>query len=149
MEWAEQFVHISEEEKEIISHARKTLLFDKNKPWVKKDNPNFDTTMGGYDGAEECELVGLYLLSQLRHLKIRFALYRDDGAGISSQTPRQNEIMKKEICNIFQRNGLKITIKTNMKTIDFLDVTLDLRTNTFKPFNKPNNTPLYINVKSN
>ena len=42
-----------------------------------------------------------------------------------------------------------ITIKTNMKTIDFLDVTLDLRTNTFKPFNKPNNTPLYINVKSN
>ena len=33
--------------------------------WIKKgDNPYFDVTMGSYDGAEICELVGLYLLYQ-------------------------------------------------------------------------------------
>ena len=33
----------------------------------KKDNPESDVTMGSYDGAELCELVGLYLLP-LRNL---------------------------------------------------------------------------------
>ena len=28
----------------------------------KKDNREFDVNMGSYDGAEFCELVGLYLL---------------------------------------------------------------------------------------
>ena len=46
---------------ETILHARKSLLFNKNEVWVKKDNPDFDVTMGSFDGAEVCELVGLYL----------------------------------------------------------------------------------------
>ena len=32
-----------------IFHARKSLLFDKTSTWVKKDNPNFDVTMGSVD----------------------------------------------------------------------------------------------------
>ena len=35
-----------------------------------------------------------------------------------------------------------------MKTIDFLDVTLDLNSRTYKTFNKPNNTPLYVHKQS-
>ena len=57
--------------------------------------------------------------------------------------------MKKEICQIFKKKLLKITIQTNMKTMDFLDVTLDLNSRSYTPFNKPKNTPLYINVLSN
>ena len=30
----------------------------------KKNNPEFDFTMGSFDGAETSELVGLYLLSK-------------------------------------------------------------------------------------
>ena len=46
-------------------HARKSLLFDKNEPWTKKDNANlFDVTMGSFDGVEVCELVGLLALSK-------------------------------------------------------------------------------------
>ena len=30
-------------------------------PWHKMTNPDFDVTMGSYDGTETCELVGLYL----------------------------------------------------------------------------------------
>ena len=39
-----------------ILHARKSLLFNKNEVWVKKDNPDFDVIMGSFDGAEVCEL---------------------------------------------------------------------------------------------
>ena len=41
----------------------------------------FDVTMGSYDGAELCELVGLYLLNQLSTVidKSSVGLYRDDG----------------------------------------------------------------------
>ena len=50
----------------------------------------------------------------------------------------------------FQENfGLKITITTNLKTVNFLDVTFDLSTERYQPFNKPNDTPTYINVNSN
>ena len=43
-------------------------------------NPLFDVTMGSYDGAEVCELVGLYLLSKLTpQMGIKnVGLYRDD-----------------------------------------------------------------------
>ena len=43
-------------------HARKSLRFDKDNVWVKKDNAKFGVIMGSYDGEELCELVGLYLL---------------------------------------------------------------------------------------
>ncbi len=37
--------------------------------------------MGAYDGAELCELVGLYILSKLEKLigKNQLGIYRDDG----------------------------------------------------------------------
>ena len=43
--------------------ARKSLLFDNNKSPRQKQgaNPMFDVTMGSFDGAEVCELVGLFL----------------------------------------------------------------------------------------
>ena len=44
---------------------------------------------------------------------------------------------------------LKITIKANKKVVNFLDVTLDLNTEKFKPYSKTSNTPLYVHSKSN
>ena len=50
---------------QIIKHARKLPLFDSTCVWVKNGgNPLFDVTMDSCDGAEVCELVGLYLLSK-------------------------------------------------------------------------------------
>ena len=64
--YAKQHTTISEEDVEIIMHSRKTVLFDKDEPWVKRgDSPMFDVAMGCYDGAEVCELVGLYILHKL------------------------------------------------------------------------------------
>ena len=39
------------------------LLYSNGELWAKKTSSNlFDITMGSYDGAESCELVGAYLL---------------------------------------------------------------------------------------
>ena len=74
-----------------------------------------------------CELVGSFLLCQHPdHIREQVGLYRDDGLGAFNKTPRQIEEIKKKICKVFSFYGLKITIEANKKTIDFLDVTLDL-----------------------
>ena len=99
----------------------------KQKPMQKKADTTFEVTMGGYDGAETCELVGSSLFSQLRKLNINIGLYRYDGLAISNTTPRDTENIKKEICRILNHNGLRITIKANKQTINFLDVTFNLK----------------------
>ena len=37
----------------------------------------------------------------------------------------------------------------NTKAVNFLDVTLDLASESFKPYRKPNDRPLYVHVESN
>ena len=60
---AKKYVPISKKEIETIMHARKSLLFGNNSTWIKKGgNTTFDVTMGSFDGAEICELVGLFIL---------------------------------------------------------------------------------------
>ena len=50
--FAEGHVEITDEEKRIIFHCQKSLLFYKNEPWKKKDSDScFDVTIGSYDGA--------------------------------------------------------------------------------------------------
>jgi len=58
LQFASNCETINEKDKEIISHSRKSLLFNKKETWAKKGNSLFDVTMGAYDGAEVCELVG-------------------------------------------------------------------------------------------
>ena len=45
--------------------------------------------------------------------------------------------------------GLSLTFKVNIKATDFLDVKLVLEADEYKPFMKPNDTPLYIDTQSN
>jgi len=80
-------------------------------------------TMGGYDGTETCELVEAYILKliTLKHGK-SFGLYRDDGLGVSDKTPKEIENIKKDVYRIFFENGLKITIETNEKIINSVDI---------------------------
>ena len=53
------------------------------------------------------------------------------------------------MCKIFGTYNLKITFDVNHKRVDFLDVNFDLDTELYKPFLKPNDTPQYVNRKSN
>ena len=58
IKFAEKTLSLDRKDKEIIFHARKSLLFNKGESWIKKGDKLFDVTMGAYDGAEVCELVG-------------------------------------------------------------------------------------------
>ena len=108
--------------------------------------------MGAYDGAECCELIGLLVLSKIeaKYPQLNFGLYRDDGLGAHRRIPGPRlERIKKDIIRIFKDHGLSITILTGLKRVNFLDVTMDLDTNKYKPFGKPNSTPSYIHKESN
>ena len=65
-----------------------------------------------------------------------FGLYRYDGLGVTDKQPQKVEAMKKDICSIFKRNGLRITITANKKIVNFLDVTLNLNSGEHMVFNK-------------
>ena len=45
--------------------------------------------------------------------------------------------------------GLSIIVTTNITSVDFLDVTFHLNTESYQPFRKPNNEPKYIDISSN
>ena len=109
--------------------------------------------MGSYDGAEICELVGLYILSFLGKVCgiQNVGLYRDDGLACFRKIsgPSSDKIQKDMIRTFRENFGLKITIATNLKTVSFLDVIFNFCIGKYQPYKKPNDTPTYINVNSN
>ena len=120
---------------------------------MKKNNAStFDVTMGSFDGAEVCELVGVYMLHELTaHVgRAQIGLYRDDGlAVLRNTTGSAAERIRKSLTAVFAGHGLKVTIDTNLKVVNFLDVTFNLSTGGYMPHRKPGDTPQYINTHSN
>ena len=78
---------------DIILQTKSGLLFNNKQAWIKKGRESFDVTMGSWDGAEVCDIVGMYLLSQISDINLNIGLYRDDGLAVSALTPRQNETL--------------------------------------------------------
>ena len=107
--------------------------------------------MGAYDGAETADLIGLFLLDVItkRIKDIEAGLYRDDGLAVAETTPRNIEKIRQKIVNIMEEFGLKTTSTANQKVVQFLDVTLDLENESYKPFIKPGDKPIYVNKQSN
>ena len=103
--------------------------------------------MGCFDGAEICELVGLYILNDLwrKFGKDFVGLYRDDGLSlIKGKSGRVIDNARKDLCKLFRQYDLKITSQVNYQKVNFLDVTLDLRNESYQPYRIPDNEPLYI-----
>ena len=89
-----KYDNITDEEKDIIIQDKKSILFNKQTQWCKRENQNFDVTMEGFDEAESWKLVGLLqyiMVLQIEHLDINVGLYRDDGLAVCNKTPRQTE----------------------------------------------------------
>ena len=77
-------------------------------------------------------------------------LYRYDGLEIFQNISKADiEKKKKQIVKVFEDCTLSITLKFNLKLLDFLDVTFNLVNDIYKPYRKPNNKPLYVNKHSN
>ena len=105
--------------------------------------------MGSLDRAEICKIVGLYLLNRLSKLlgKENLGFYRDDDlAPINSCSGPVLDRTRKKIIALFKKEGLNITIETNLAKTDFLDVKFNLVTGKYVPYCKPNSDPLYISM---
>ena len=151
LNFASEYIYISKFDIDVINHARKSLLFDGSSTWIKKQGGLFDVSMGAYDGAEVCELVGTYMLNVLsKKKKNDLGLYWDDGLVVlKTKSGLQSEQVKKNIQKIFKDHGLDIIVPCNMKVVNYLDVTFDLSDRTYKPYTKPNNEIKYIHKNSN
>ena len=151
LNWARTLTAVSSEEENTILHCRRSFLFYNKEAWVKKENSNFDVGMGSLDSAEVCELVGLFILHKLEKLFSRemVGLYRDDGLAVTSLPGPGLGKLRKEVIKVFSSFNLKITIEAGMKVTDFLDVTLNLQNNIYRPYRKDKNPPIYIQRASN
>ena len=149
LKWAQKYHNITVTEFDALMHARRTILYDhKGNVLPQKNSKNqFDVSMGANDGAEICELVGLYILIEI-HKNIDFTsvgLYRDDGlAVIRSAFGSSLDRYRKKLITLFQDNELKITVITGKTSINFC-----LNSESFQPYRKPNDEPLYIDRNSN
>ena len=125
LDFASEYRPISRLEHDIILHAKCSLLFSKDSSWEKKSSNNlFNVTMGSFDGAETCKLVGYYLLSATCYrLPVigpalltekygqNIGVYCDDGLAPFDKTPQEIKKIKKELCKIFRQNDHGGTVK--------------------------------------
>ena len=119
--FAKSFIQIDDDAIQIIQHSRKLLVFNEKEAWIKNKNFLFDVTMGSFDGAEICELVGLFILNKLSNIipTKDLGLYRNDGlAVLRNKSGPEIERTRKNIIKAFQEIELNITAKTNLFQTD-------------------------------
>ena len=82
--------------------------------------------------------------------KIELWLYRHDGPALLRNLNRQEtDKVRKNIIGVFKDIGFSLEKENNLKEVDFLHVSLNLRSGTYRPYKKPNDRLLYIYRLSN
>ena len=77
-------------------------------------------------------------------------MYRDDGlALIKGNSGRLADKARKELCSLFLEFGLRITAEVNHQLVNFLDISFNLREESYLTHRKPDNDPLYKDKCSN
>ena len=108
--------------------------------------------MGTYDGAEICEIVGMFMLSLLSKTfssnNIGFYIVMTDSQFLGTLVDNKRKNFKKKKKWFKKDNGLQIIIKCNLKIVDYLDVTLNLTDGTYRLFHKHNEETTFIHVES-
>ena len=94
----------------------------------------------------------MFLLNNLANKfdKTSVGLYRDNGLALFKNiNGHLADKIPKEFHQLFKENGLSLEIECNLKTLNYLDITLGFSTDIYKPYRKPNDEILYIHSKSN
>ena len=114
---------------------------------LKKGESNFDITVRTYDGAEVCELIGIFMLSLLsKHInKNHIELYRNDGLAILKNNSRTEvEKFKKKFQKLFKEKHIDIIVQYNFKITNFFNITLKLNDGSYRPYRKSKQETNYI-----
>ena len=149
IQFSKECVPITRKDIEVIFHARKSVLYNDGEPWVKKKGGSFDVTMGAYDGAEVCELIGIYMLYLIgkKYDSKNIGLYRDDRLAVFKKVSGPAS-EKKILHYLFKQKGLQIIIGCNLKVVNYLGVTFNLNDGSYRPYRKPNDKTHYIHIQS-
>ena len=73
---------------------------------MKKEGGSFYVTIGAYDGAQVCELIGIYMLYLIRkkYDSKNIGLYRDDGLAVFKNVSEPaSEKIKKQLQSLFKQ----------------------------------------------
>ena len=118
---SKNYTDITQEELDIISACRKSVLIYDDTTWEKMTTNNFDVTMGLFDSAQIADLVGIYILDTLeRFLNLNcINIYRDELISISNSNGLLTSKMQKKVIRAFKNMGLKIEISSNLKIVNF------------------------------
>ena len=104
------------------------------------------------DSAQIADFVGLYILDALGRVfdPASLGLYRDDGLLVipSSNGPETNRVHKK-LTKVFKFLGFRFDVTSNIKVVNYLDVTFNLRDEAHRPHSKDGGDPVYVNTSFN
>ena len=81
-----------------------------------------------------------------------YALYRDDGICALKGNKSTVDNIRKELLKIFKHDiGLQVDIPSTCpaKSVNYLDLNMNLTTGLYAPYRKPQNEPLFIHKDSN
>ena len=151
IQFAKGHVPITRKDVDVIFHARTSVLYNDGEPWVIKDGGSFDVTMGAYDGAEVCEVIGIYMLYLIgkKYDSKNIVLYRNDGLAVfKNVSGPASEKIKKQLQSLFKQKGMQIIIECKLKVVNYLDVTFNLNDGSYRPYRKPNDETHYIHIQS-
>ena len=135
--FAKEHVAITRKGVEVIFRTQKSVLYNDGEPWTKKEGGSFDVTMGAYDGAEVCELIGIYILYLIgkKYNSRNIGLYSDDGlAALKNVSGPASEKIKEQLQSLFKQKGLLIIIECNLEVANYLDVTFNLNGGSYRPY---------------
>ena len=130
---------------------RKSLLYNDGEPWIKKQSNHFHVTVGWYDGAEVCELIGTFRLRLIgsKYNPNNIGQYRDNWFTVFKNTSGpQSKKIKKTFQKTSKKKGLGIVIKCNLEIVNLLGVKLNLNDGSCRPYKKPNENTNYIHANS-
>ena len=97
----------------------------------------FDVPIGAYDDAELCELVGIFLSEKISDIcnEGDIGLYRDDGLAIfRNKSGTELEKIIKKLQRLLKEYDLEITAESKQKLVNYLNITLNLKDGTFRPY---------------
>ena len=132
MRFAKLYISVTKKDIEAIFHARKSLLYYNDESWVKTGESNFDFSIGAYDGAEVCDLIGNFMLSLLsKHIiKNHIGVFRENSLPILKNTcGPEVENLKKKFQKLFKEND-------------------NLNDGSYRPYRKSNEETKYIHLNS-
>ncbi|KAJ8049854.1 hypothetical protein HOLleu_02777 [Holothuria leucospilota] len=78
-----------------------------------------------------------------------FLLFSCTAQWFETKLGREADNLRTKFIETFKSFGLKITVASNLKVVDYLDITMNLNTGMYHPYKKPGDHTTYINVDSN